>query len=182
MSEPAPAPAPEPILYYQGQPTSREQAAATRTALMADPAFAKAAIDGDTAKQAQLRDLYMLERGVQPMAAAPMETADDVEIQQLDRAAREGRVHIESVRRTAGWTDAQVNEIVHQRPISAGERAWHEQQLALLMRDKEAVKRYLDGDRQMAIEFRRHQIGRKLPVGTAADLEAWERAHPPPRR
>ena len=177
-------PAPEPILYYQGQPTTREQAAATRVALMADPDFAKAALDGDTAKQVQLRDLYMLERGVMPTAAAPMASADDVEIQVLDRAAREQAVHVESVRRMGDFTEQQIHEITNLRPVPLAEKQYHERELAKLQRDKEAVKKYLDGDREMRTRFSLHSIGAKgLPVARSlAEIEEWQKRFPSPVR
>jgi hypothetical protein len=179
---PAPAPQeqpalPAPILYYQGQPITAEAAGATRASLMANPEFAKAALAGNKEHQLQLRDLWMLERSIQPPAPA---SVADVEKVALDRAEQQRVAHVSALRHTADFTEQQINEMVNLRPIPAAEKEYHQRELALLMKDNGAVKLYLAGDREMRTRFSLHSIGAKgLPVARdLAEIEAWKRAHP----
>lgn len=52
-------------------PEIAAQAGAMRRELMADANYAKAAVDGDVAKQEHLRDLYMISRGMTPASMQP---------------------------------------------------------------------------------------------------------------
>jgi hypothetical protein len=62
-----------------------EQAGARRAELMADAAYCKSAIEGDTGKQEMLRDSWMLERGYQPPSLRQPVSGDDVRAQMTDR-------------------------------------------------------------------------------------------------
>jgi hypothetical protein len=181
---PAPAPAPQeqpaPLMYYLGQPIDRQTAESTRNGLLADSKFCEAARNGDVAKQRQLADLYMIARGVQPQAAAPMASADDVEIQVLDRAAREQAVHVESLKSMADFTPEQIHQITNGRPIPAEEKRIAERRLAALQRDKGFVDRYLAGDQEARLQMSLAAIAaRGLPVArNLEEIKAWEAAHP----
>lgn len=79
---PAPPASEHPLMVYQGQMMSREMAATRRAELMANSEYAQAAINGDVAKQTELKDLWMLERGHEP---SPMQTVVDVAAQEISR-------------------------------------------------------------------------------------------------
>lgn len=69
----APQPSSEfPLMTYQGQLYSRESAAVKLAEFDADAERVKAALGGDTAKQQERRDLWMLARGMQPGAVPTM--------------------------------------------------------------------------------------------------------------
>jgi hypothetical protein len=177
MSEPAPAPAPAPILYHEGQPITAEAAAATRASLMANPEFAKAALAGDKEKQLQLRDLWMLERSIQP---PPPETIEQAEQQIGNRLERDRLMHASALHSSAEFTPEQIHQITNGRPIPLAEKEMAQRRLAVLQKDKAFVMRYLDGDRQAGLEMRLATIAaRGLPVAKdLAEIEAWEKAHP----
>ena len=149
---------------------------------MADSKYCEAARNGDVAKQTELAQLYLIERGIAP--SPPPESVDDVEIRALDRASRDHLVHVESLKRTADYTEQQIHEIANLRPVPLAEKQYHERELAKLQRDKEAVKKYLDGDREMRTRFSLHAIGAKgLPTAkNLAEIEEWQKRFPSPVR
>ena len=172
---------PTPIFFYQGQPTSPESAAATRAALMADPEFTKAALV-DGAKQKQLADLWMIERGMVPAVPLPSTpSAADVravESQAEARVAREQAVQAENLR-SAGLTAKAIYEVLGGRPMPADEKAFWERELDAIMRSKELKQKILDGDPEVTRKFRTASIGaRALRVGTLEEIQAWDAAHP----
>jgi hypothetical protein len=172
-----PAPAPEPILYFENQPISREAAAQTRAGLMADPEFSKKALAGDKEAQQKLTALWQLERGIQP---PPPATTADVEKQMVDRLEIDRAAHASALHSSAEFTPEQVHQITNGRPIPLAEQKMAQQRLAVLQKDKAFVMRYLDGDRQAGLEMRLATIAaRGLPVAKdLAEIEAWNKAHP----
>ena len=179
--EPTPAPAPTPILYgTDGQPIDAATAAAERASLLGNPTYAKEALT-DPEKQRHLKNLWQLERGIQP---PPAETVEQVQQQTTDRLERDRLMHASALRSAAeGITDEQVRQIQLGRPIPREERGIAVRHLAALQRDKDFVRRYLDGDRQAALEMKLTAIAaRGMPVGTLEDIRAWEAAHPSPVR
>jgi hypothetical protein len=69
------------MLWHQGQPLSRERAAAELAAFDADEVRVKAALSGDIAAQQERRDLWMLARGMQP-GSVPVTPSDATSVQQ----------------------------------------------------------------------------------------------------
>jgi hypothetical protein len=172
---------PIPTLTFEGQLISPADAARTREGLMASPEFAKEALT-DPEKQSRLAQLYLLSRGVQP--SAPAATVKDVEQQTNDRMERDRLMHVESLRRSAdGISEEQLHQIVNGRPIPAEEQKIAQRHLAALQKDRDFVRRYLDGDRQAALEMKLTSIAaRGMPVGTLEQIRAWERQNPSPVR
>jgi hypothetical protein len=171
---------PEPLLYHNGQPFAASGAAAKREALMSDPEYTKAALAGDLTKTRELANLLMLSRGQTPPAASTVSTVADVEAQAIDRAGRERDMHAASMRNEADYTPEQINQIVNQRPVTAEERAFHQRQLVLLKKDVGFVRRYLDGDAAARLKMGLHHKGAVAPLGSLAEIQAWETAHPMP--
>jgi len=170
---------PEPPIYWNGQPWSRESAAAQRQELANNADYVRALLDGDVAKQKEMAALYQIERGVAPTPRAS--SAEDVEAQMQSRAQAAAEQHGAALRAQADFTDEQIHTIVGQRPILADERQWHINQLNRLKQDKEFVRRYLDGDRDAGLKMRLHTAASVLPIGTLADIERWEAANPLPK-
>ena len=170
--------APQPLLWHNGVAYTQQSADAKRTELMKNADYVRAALDGDTGKAKELADLYMLARGHVP---APPQDAPDVLQQMQNRAQTAAEQHAAALRSHADFTDGQVHQIVGQRPILADERQWHINQLNRLKQDKEFVRRYLDGDRDAGLKMRLHTAGSVLPIGTLAEIERWEAAHPMPK-
>jgi hypothetical protein len=73
----------EPLVWVDGQPTTREQAGARRQELMADPEYGKAAAGGDMVKVAELTRLWRIEHGL-PADPVPPANPEDVRKQMLD--------------------------------------------------------------------------------------------------
>lgn len=162
----------EPFIMWQGQPWSRESAGARRTALLNDKAYADAARTGNATHCQELAALWQIEHlGSAPQ---PPQTFGDVERQMADRVSRETAEYAEHLRTTVNFSEQQVNEIVNRRPIPETEHRWHQQQLATLKSDRDFVARYLRGDREAVFEMRRHISATALPVGTLAEIQAWE--------
>jgi hypothetical protein len=63
---------PAPLMYHEGQPFSRESAAARLAAFDADADRVKAALGGDIAKQQERAAYWSMARGVQPGAVPAM--------------------------------------------------------------------------------------------------------------
>lgn len=167
--------APAPYATWGGQLWSRESASAKRTELMADPAYTAAALN-DTAKQAELSALWQIENyGTAPQ---PSENFGDIERQMDDRAGRELASYAEHLRQSVDFTDEQIHDIIHRRPISIGEKQFHERQLSILKSDREFVARYLRGDREAVLKMQTHISGTALPVGTAEQEQAWRARYP----
>jgi hypothetical protein len=147
---PAPTSAPTPPIYWQGQPWTPDLASARRTELLADSKYCESARNGDSAKQTELSQLYLIERGIAP---SPLpESVDDVEIRVLDRAGRDHLVHVETLRQS-GFSEQQAREAAGQRPVPLAERQYHERELALLLKDRGAREKILNGDRELGVSF-----------------------------
>ena len=174
-------PAPEPLLYFEGQPTTPAAAAQLRAELMGNKDFMKEALSGsDTAANQKMLALWQLSRGIQP---PPAQTVEQVQQQTADRLERDRLTHVSALRSSAEFSDKAVEQIVGQRPIPIEEKRIAERRLAMLQKDQEFVKRYLAGDRQAALEFKAAAIcARGLPVGTLEQINAWEAAHSAPAK
>lgn len=84
-----------PLMEYQGQPWSREMAVEALAAFDGDKSKVAAALGGDTAKQQERRDLWMLAKGRQPGAipAAPLdEGAVAQTMQERDQQIHEAKL------------------------------------------------------------------------------------------
>ena len=80
-------PAPEPLLYFEGQPTTPAAAAQLRAELMGNKDFMKEALSGsDTAANQKMLALWQLSRGIQP---PPAQTVEQVQQQTADRLERD---------------------------------------------------------------------------------------------
>lgn len=173
----AAAVAAEPLIWFQGQPYSRESAAARRNELMADASYREAAANGDATRQQELAALFQISRfGSAP--TPPPENFDQVRAEMDTRAGRERAAYAEGLRQSGAYTDEQIHEIINQRPIPLEQKRYHEQELAALKKDREFVARYLRGDRDAVREMKRHIAGSSLPVGTLDQINAWKEAHP----
>jgi hypothetical protein len=106
-------------------------------------------------------------------------TVAEVEKQTEDRIEREHLTHASALRSMAeGISEDQINQIMNGRPIPKEEKEIAQRHLAALQRDKDFVRRYLDGDRAAALEYKLTSVAaRGMPVGSLAEIEAWERAH-----
>jgi hypothetical protein len=180
--QPAPSstPAPTPPIFWNGQPWTPDLASARRTELLADSKYCEAARNGDAAKQTELSQLYLIERGIAP--SPPPESVDDVEIRVLDRAAREQAIHAETLKQTADFTPEQIHQITNGRPIPAEEKRIAERRLAALQKDKGFVERYLNGDREARTQMAAAAIAaRGLPTAkNLAEIEDWQKRFPSP--
>jgi hypothetical protein len=176
-SAPTPPPPEQPVLWYLGQRITPEAAAQTRASLMADPKFSAAAIGGDKEKLQQLAALWQLERSIQPPAPT---TEAEIRDQGISRYERDRAAHTAALRSAAeGITDEQVRQIQLGRPIPREEKEIAVRHLETLKRDKDFVRRYLDGDRAAGLEMRLTTIAaRALPIGSLDQIKAWEQAHP----
>jgi hypothetical protein len=173
---------PAPLLYFEGQPITREGAAEMRSVLASDREYAAAALNGDVEKQTRLAHLWMLERGMQPTPPLPATpSAADVravESQAEARVARENAARTESML-SAGFTPKAAFEVANGRPMLAEEQKFWQREVDAVMRSKELKQRYLDGDPEVVRKFRAASIGaRGVRVGTLEEIQAWEAAHP----
>lgn len=183
MPAPAPspgaeaAPQPEPYIFWNGQPYSRESAAAERASLIADKSFTDAALQGSPEHQQRLSALWQITHfGSAP--TPPPENFDQVRAEMDSRAGRERAQFAEGMRQSGAYTDEQIHQVVNGRPIPAEEKRWHEQQLKLLKSDRELVRRYLNGEHTAVQKMRLHISGAAMRVGTLDEIKAWEAAHP----
>jgi hypothetical protein len=171
----APAPQPQSLVMFQGQPYNSESAGAERARLMADPAFSKAALDGNVEHQQRLAALYSIEHWHR--APQPPQTPEQVFAQMDDAAAERLESYGNSLQASTALTPDQIREIVNNRPIPVEERNFHEQQWNLLKKDPGLVKRYLSGDAEVRARFDKHAFGRKMRTGTIEEIEAWRKAY-----
>src|SRR4029077_1876537 len=85
MTDDVTTPAPEPLVYLDGQPTTRTEAGARRQELMQGD-YGKLAAAGDMTKIAELTKLWRIEHGMTPEPVPPA-TPQDVRASMLDRDA-----------------------------------------------------------------------------------------------
>lgn len=100
MSETAAATEQTPVIMWNGHPWSPQMAETRRNELMANAEYVKAALGGDEEKQGELRDLYMIQRGMTPGASLrPPENVDDVIARMTETEIRR------ELQREASWRD-----------------------------------------------------------------------------
>jgi hypothetical protein len=169
---------PAPLMEWNGQPWSREMARDHRIELLAKPEYAKAFDNNDTAKLVELKDLWMLERGLVP-SPPPAEDVADVELQALDRDQRIALQHAAAVRQRFGLSDEEAHQIVQQRPISQEEKDLIAEQHARNMRDEAFRERLL---RQDPGALKAQYIANAIKVAplarSQADIDTWTARHP----
>jgi hypothetical protein len=73
-----------------------------------------------------------------------------------------------------------IIEYVNGRPVPQAQHDYHTREFARLKADRAFVARYLSGEIEARRELDRHIFGRKMRVGTLAEIEAWEKAHGKP--
>jgi hypothetical protein len=112
-----------------------------------------------------------------PQASSPEQIKDMPAHHDIRRQAEMNSQHGMRMR-ADGYTDLQIHQILGGRPIPADERGYHEQRFQVLKNDREFMARWSKGDRDAILEMKKHASARKLPVGTVAECEAWDRAHP----
>jgi hypothetical protein len=167
----------QPLMLYQGQPWSRESAAAQRAKLMADPEYAQAAINGDVSKQIELKDLWMLERGLEP--SPPPATTADVNLQALDREQRDYLLHDAALRQRFDLTDEQRHEIIHQRPQLQVDKDTIAERHARNMRSEAFQQRLREREPGAVRDDFIASWMRRAPLAhSSADIAAWQAAHP----
>jgi hypothetical protein len=171
----APVPEPSPLMFYQGQAISQSGAAERMEQLKADVAFQKRIEARDPQAFKEHTELWRIAHG---MAAEPQppQTMPDVFQQVNERVLRETETRADLLRRD-GLDDESVYQVLNGRPMPLAERRWHEQELARLKRDQAWVQRYFDGDREARLQMRQHTAALTLPVGSLAEINAWEQAH-----
>jgi hypothetical protein len=81
----------EPLLYFEGQPYSRDSAAAALAAFDADADRVKAALGGDIAKQQERAAYWSMVRGIQP-GGVPAMPADGTGVAQ-QMTERDQQIH-----------------------------------------------------------------------------------------
>ena len=112
-------PAAEPLIWLDGQPTTREQAGARRQELLQDPAYGKLAAAGDMAKISELTRLWRIEHGMTPDPVPPA-TPQDVRASMLDRDAE-----IDEARLTTWERHIRMDEVMqfeHRRGLATKEQ------------------------------------------------------------
>jgi hypothetical protein len=109
--------------------------------------------------------------GLSPVPQPPHDVVD-VEAEMDGRVVAALQQHADVLRKQ-GFDENQILQIVGQRPILAGEREWHQNQIALLKKDPEFVRRYLSGGYEEGLRMRKHQAALSLPVGTLDDIRRW---------
>jgi hypothetical protein len=180
IAAPAPSPAASqhPLMLFRGQPISREQAASRRVELMANSEYAQAAIKGDTAKQVELKDLWMLERGLEP-SPPPATSPADVQVQSEDRAVMALEQHAAAQDQHFDLTQEQQHEILFQRPVTQAEKDYAVRELRKNMGNQEYYNRWRNGDRRARTEVYLLNAIKAMPLAhTLAQIEAWKAQHP----
>jgi hypothetical protein len=178
MTESASAPAPAPVdsnttpaasnllkpLDAATTPTTPEQWEARRVDLIGDPKFRDAYMKGDPEAVARMKEVHA--------ALNP----------KVDEATQEGRDY---ARRMAGLTYLKVKADLPDEVWDAVARnapvPLHEHQKALqakerFMRDKEMVRRYLDGDRDANTHLTTINLILAARVGDAEEVEKYRKA------
>jgi hypothetical protein len=170
-----PQPEPSPLVFFQGQPISRQGAAERVEQLRADVDFQKRIEARDATAFAEHETLWRISHGL-PAEKQPPQTMTDVFQQANERILRETETRADLLRQD-GLADESIYQILNGRPMPLAERRWHEQELARLKRDQGWVQRYFDGDREARLQMRTHTAALTLPVGSLAEINAWEQAH-----
>jgi hypothetical protein len=109
-----------PLMLYEGQPISREAAAAKWAELSVRPEYAKAFDNNDQVRLTELKDYYMLSRGQEPRV--PASSVADVKVQELDRDQLLNLQHDAVLRQRFGLSDEERHQIINRRPISQEEK------------------------------------------------------------
>jgi hypothetical protein len=165
------------LLYYQGQPITAELAAAKRAELLTKPEYANAFDNNDAARLIELKDYWMLSRGLVP-SPPPAATVADVSQQSLDREQLSHMQH-DAVLRQFELTDEARHEIVHRCPVSQAEKDRIAEQHTRAMKDQAFIERL---NRRERAAVRDAYIANAIKVAPLArsqsDIDAWRAAHP----
>jgi hypothetical protein len=179
---PAPTPQPgasaipaEPLSYLNGQPFNRQSAADERARLMADDAYRAAALNGSVEHQQYLAALWRIAHG----GYVPAEPTTAEQVMERQSSAEIARLNWlgDFTERNTTMTEQQIVEYVNNRPIPQAQRDHHIREWNRLKSDPAMVRPWADGDLEARREFDRHGYGRKMRVGTLAEIEAWEHTH-----
>jgi hypothetical protein len=166
-----------PLMLYEGQPISREAAAARWAELSVKPEYAKAFDNNDQPRLTELKDYYMLSRGQVPMV--PASSVADVKTQELDRDQLLNLQHDAVLRQRFGFTDEEAHQIVNRRPVLAEEKDLIAAQHARNMRDESFRERLR---RQDPGAVKAQYIANAIKVAPLArnlgDIERWNEAFP----
>jgi hypothetical protein len=166
-----------PLMLYDGQPISREAAAARWADLSVKPEYAKAFDNNDQVRLTELKDYYMLSRGQVPMV--PASSVADVKVQELDRDQLLNLQHDAVLRQRFGLGDEERHQIINKRPILQSEKDAIAEQHARNMRD-EAFRERLR--RQDPGALRDQYIANAIKVAplahSLADIERWNEQFP----
>lgn len=156
-------------------PTDAEAAAARMEQLKDDAAFQERVKNLDATAFAEHEKLWRQAHGL-PAEKQPAVNTGDVFAEANARVLRETETRADMLR-ADGLNDEQSYQILNGRPIPLAERRYHEQELARLKQDKAWVQKYFDGDREARRQMRMLTAALTLPVGSLADIHAWETAH-----
>jgi hypothetical protein len=169
MTDNVTTPAPEPLVWLDGQPTTRTDAGARRQELMADPEYGKAAAAGDMTKIAELTKLWRIEHGMTPEPQPPA-NPEDVRASMLDRDAMFDDARLAAWERHIRMDDQMRLE--HRRGLVTAQQ-YEQAQLAKerMLRDGAFRTRVLNGDREAVDEWMR--IGRLCSMQIAAPDHDW---------
>lgn len=166
--------APAPVVGVSDITASPDPAAAASQmeSLKATPEFMERVRKGEPEAFDQYNRLWRLSRGMSETPQPP-ETVVDVESEIGGRLVAQVQQHAD-VLRGQGFDENQILEIIGQRPITMQERDYHKNQIALLRRDQDFMRRWSAGDLKAIQEIQRHSVALSLPIGTLAEIEAWE--------
>jgi hypothetical protein len=152
--EPAPTPAPEPLVYVDGQPVSRQTAAQERARLMADKEFTAKVLAGDREAGQKMAALWAAERGREYVSPA---TTADVEMQMVDRLAADQERVAETWARHIRLTEQGRFEL--KRGLATAEQVANAKaELDKMKRDPAFGRRVTAGDRDAVDQWSRMNL------------------------
>jgi hypothetical protein len=143
---------------------------------MANSEYAQAAINGDAAKQIELKDLWMLERGMEP--SPPPATVTDVELQADDRVVQAVEMHAAAQDQYFDLTQEQQHEILFRRPILQWEKDRTVRELQKNMGNEEYRARWLRGDRRARTEVYLLNCTKAAPLAHSLEQIEWKAQYP----
>jgi hypothetical protein len=170
MTDNVTAPAPEPLVWLDGQATTREQAGARRQELMQGD-YGAAAAAGDMTKIAELTKLWRIEHGMTPEPVAPA-TPEEVRASMLDRDAEIDEARLTAWERLIKMDDPMRLE--HRRGlVTARQREEAQFEKERMLRDGAFRQRVLDGDQDAVDRWMR--IGRLCTMQIAPPDHDWSK-------
>ena len=173
---PAPAtpatPEPAPLMFYQGQPISREAAAEQLQQLRDDPKFQERIAARDAEAFAENTRLWRLAHGMTPEPEPPQSPVQ-VDAEADARVVAAVQQHA-GFYRDRGYSELQQIEIVGNRPITVEEKRWHETQYNMKKSSAAFMAKWSSGDLDAIKQMNDHAIAMRLPLGTLADIQRWK--------